>query len=285
VLFQSPLSVLPLRKIHDPPPPLRIPLVMGVVNVTPDSFSDGGLCASTENAVRHATQLIEEGADMLDIGGESTRPGSTPVSVEEELRRVLPVVQALVNMNIPISVDTTKPEVMRATIKSGASMINDINALRAPGALEVVATRKVTVCLTHMQGKPHNMQANPQYSDVVAEVKDFLQQRLDAAQAVGIPRERLIIDPGFGFGKTLKHNLQLLHYLERFTDMGVSVLVGLSRKSMLGEISGNKVSNRVHASVSAALLAATKGAGILRVHDVKATKDALAVYNAVISQT
>lgn len=258
---------------------------MGIVNVTPDSFSDGGLCASTENAVRHATQLIEEGVDMLDIGGESTRPGSTPVSVEEELRRVLPVVQALVNMNIPISVDTTKPEVMRATIKSGASMINDINALQAPGALEVVATGEVAVCLTHMQGKPHSMQANPQYSDVVAEVKDFLQQRLDAAQAVGIPRERLIIDPGFGFGKTLGHNLQLLRYLDRFTNMGVSVLVGLSRKSMLGEVSGNKVSNRVYTSVSAALLAATKGARILRVHDVKATKDALAIYNAVINQT
>lgn len=258
---------------------------MGIVNVTPDSFSDGGLCASTENAVRHATQLIEEGVDMLDIGGESTRPGSTPVSVEEELRRVLPVVQALVNMNIPISVDTTKPEVMRATIKSGASMINDINALQAPGALEVVATGEVAVCLTHMQGKPYSMQANPQYSDVVAEVKDFLQQRLDAAQAVGIPRERLIIDPGFGFGKTLGHNLQLLRYLDRFTNMGVSVLVGLSRKSMLGEVSGNKVSNRVYTSVSAALLAATKGARILRVHDVKATKDALAIYNAVINQT
>ncbi|MFB3081682.1 MAG: dihydropteroate synthase [Nitrosomonadaceae bacterium] len=258
---------------------------MGIVNVTPDSFSDGGLCASTENAVRHATQLIEEGVDMLDIGGESTRPGSTPVSVEEELRRVLPVVQALVDMNIPISVDTTKPEVMRATIKSGASMINDINALQAPGALEVVATGEVAECLTHMQGKPHSMKANPQYSDVVAEVKDFLQQRLDAAQAVGIPRERLIIDPGFGFGKTLGHNLQLLRYLDRFTSMGVSVLVGLSRKSMLGEVSGNKVSNRVHTSVSAALLAATKGARILRVHDVKATKDALTIYNAVINQT
>ncbi len=258
---------------------------MGIVNVTPDSFSDSGLCASTENAVRHATQLIEEGVDMLDIGGESTRPGSTPVCVEEELRRVLPVVQALVNMNIPISVDTSKPEVMRATIKAGAIMINDINALQAPGALEVVATEGAAACIAHMQGKPHSMQVNPQYSDVVAEVKDFLQQRIDVAQAAGIPRERLTIDPGFGFGKTLGHNLQLLRCLERFTDMGVAVLVGLSRKSMLGEITGNKVNNRLHSSVSAALLAAIKGARILRVHDVKATKDALAVYNAVTSQT
>ena len=219
---------------------------------------------------------------MLDIGGESTRPGSTPVCVEEELRRVLPVVQALVNKNIPISVDTSKPEVMHATIKAGAIMINDINALQAPGALEVVATGGAAACIVHMQGKPHNMQVNPQYSDVVSEVKDFLQQRIDAAQSAGIPRERLTIDPGFGFGKTLEHNLQLLRCLDRFTDMGVAVLVGLSRKSMLGEITGSKISNRVHSSVSAALLAATKGARILRVHDVKATKEALAVYNAMI---
>lgn len=255
---------------------------MGIVNVTPDSFSDSGLCASTENALRHATQLIEEGVDMLDIGGESTRPGSTPVCVEEELHRVLPVVQALVNKNIPISVDTSKPEVMHATIKAGAIMINDINALQAPGALEVVATGGVAACIVHMQGKPHSMQVNPQYSDVVSEVKDFLQQRIDAAQSAGIPRERLTIDPGFGFGKTLEHNLQLLRCLDRFTDMGVAVLVGLSRKSMLGEITGSKISNQVHSSVSAALLAATKGARILRVHDVKATKEALAVYNAMI---
>ena len=219
---------------------------------------------------------------MLDIGGESTRPGSTPVCVEEELHRVLPVVQALVNKNIPISVDTSKPEVMHATIKAGAIMINDINALQAPGALEVVATGGAAACIVHMQGKPHSMQVNPQYSDVVSEVKDFLQQRIDAAQSAGIPRERLTIDPGFGFGKTLEHNLQLLRCLDRFTDMGVTVLVGLSRKSMLGEITGSKISNRVHSSVSAALLAATKGARILRVHDVKATKEALAVYNAMI---
>lgn len=258
---------------------------MGIVNVTPDSFSENGKYALTENAIGHATQLIKEGVDILDIGGESTRPGSTQVCVEEELRRVLPVVEALASMNIPISVDTSKPEVMRAAIKAGAFMINDINALQDPEALEVVSTEGVTACIMHMQGKPHNMQINPQYSDVIVEVKDFLRQRIDAAQAAGISREQLTIDPGFGFGKTFEHNLQLLRHLEYFMDMGVSVLVGLSRKSMLGEITGNAVDDRIHSSISAALLAATKGARILRVHDVKATKDALAVYNAVIGQT
>lgn len=258
---------------------------MGIVNVTPDSFSDGGLYASTNNAVLHAARLIEEGADILDVGGESTRPGSTPVCVEEELRRVLPVVQALVNRNTPISVDTSKPEVMHATIKAGATMINDINALQAPGALEVVADGGVTVCIVHMQGKPQYMQLDPQYEDVITEIKDFLQQRIDAVQAAGIPRERITIDPGFGFGKILKHNLKLLRYLDQFTDMGIPVLVGLSRKSMLREITGNKEKDQIYSSVSAALLAAINGAKILRVHDVKATKDVLAVYNAVTSQT
>lgn len=258
---------------------------MGVVNVTPDSFSDGGLCASTESAVRHATQLIAEGADLLDIGGESTRPGAAPVSVAEELHRVIPVVEALVKLNAPtkvlISVDTSKPEVMRAAIAAGAAMINDVNALQAPGALEAVAGSNVAVCLMHKQGEPRDMQHNPHYQDVVAEVKDFLQQRLHAAQAAGISLERLVIDPGFGFGKTLEHNLELLRQFDRFTDMGVPVLAGLSRKSMLGKITGNEVGDRIYASVAAALLAAAKGARILRVHDVKATRDALAVFNAV----
>ena len=256
---------------------------MGIVNVTPDSFSDGGLFASTESAVRHAVYLIEQGADLLDIGGESTRPGGIPVSTEEELSRTIPVVQALVSMDTFISIDTSKPEVMRAAIKAGAAMINDVNALQAPGALEAVAEGGVAVCLMHMQGDPRSMQANPRYNDVVAEVKDFLRQRLDAAQAAGIPSDKLIIDPGFGFGKTLEHNIELLRHLDRFTDMGVPVMVGLSRKSMLGKITGNQVGDRIYASVAAALLAGTKGAGILRVHDVKATKDALAVYNAVNS--
>ena len=258
---------------------------MGIVNITPDSFSDGGLYASTDDAVLHAVRLIEEGADILDIGGESTRPGSVPVCVEEELRRVLPVVQALANKGIPISVDTSKPEVMRATIKAGATMINDINALRSPGALKVVADGGVTVCLVHMQGEPKYMQSDPQYKDVIVEVRDFLQQRIDAVEAAGIVRERIVIDPGFGFGKTLKHNLKLLRCLDQFTDMGMPVLAGLSRKSMLREITGNKKGDLVSSSISAALLAAINGARILRVHDVKATKDALKVYNAVTCQT
>ncbi len=221
---------------------------------------------------------------MLDIGGESTRPGSDPVSAAEELRRVIPVVQALASRDIPISVDTSKPEVMFAAIQAGAVMINDVNALRATGALEVVAAGNVAACLMHMQGEPHNMQANPRYrDDVVTDVKDFLQARLSAAQEAGISLERLVIDPGFGFGKTLEHNLELLRHLGRFIDMGVPVLAGLSRKSMLGKITGNDVGERVHASVAAALLAVDRGAKILRVHDVKATRDAVAVYNAVNS--
>lgn len=262
---------------------VKRPLIMGVVNITPDSFSDGGLYTSTESAIRHAARLIAEGADLLDIGGESTRPGAASVSTAEELRRVIPVVQALVsrNMNTPVSVDTSKPEVMRAAIAAGAAMINDVNALQATGALEAVAKGNAAACLMHRQGDPRSMQHNPHYQNVVAEIKDFLQQRLNAAQAAGIPLERLVIDPGFGFGKTLGHNLELLRQLDSFTGMGVPVLAGLSRKSMLGKITGNEVGNRVHASVAAALLAATKGARILRVHDVKATRDALAVFNAV----
>jgi dihydropteroate synthase len=254
---------------------------MGIVNVTPDSFSDGGRYVSTENALHHALQLIEQGADLLDIGGESTRPGSNQVSAEEELRRIMPVVKALVERNVSVSVDTSKPEVMRAAIDAGAAMINDVNALKAEGALEAVAAGGVAACLMHMQGEPRNMQAQPRYDDVVAEVKDFLRQRLNAAIAAGIPRERLVIDPGFGFGKTLEHNIELLRHLDHFRDLNAPLLVGLSRKSMLGKITGNEVSDRVYASVAAALLAVAKGASILRVHDVKATRDALAVYNAV----
>ncbi|ARO87078.1 dihydropteroate synthase [Nitrosospira lacus] len=259
----------------------RHPLVMGIINVTPDSFSDGGLYASTESALRHAARLIEEGADLLDIGGESTRPGGIPIGVQEELHRIISVVRALTSMNIPVSVDTSKPEVMRAAIEAGAVMINDVNALRAPGALKAIVEGGVAACLMHMRGDPLSMQVNPRYDDVVAEVKDFLLQRLNAAQAAGIPREKLVIDPGFGFGKTLDHNIELLRHLDRFMDMGVPVLVGLSRKSMLGKITGTEVGDRIHASVAAALLARAKGARILRVHDVKATRDALAVYETV----
>ena len=256
------------------------PLVMGIINVTPDSFSDGGLCNTLPHALRHAARLIEQGADWLDVGGESTRPGSMAVDVQEELRRVIPIVEALVEMKQPVSVDTSKPEVMRAAIRAGATMINDINALRAPGALEAVAAGGVTACLMHMQGQPRNMQLNPQYDDVVSQVRDFLLQRLHAAQAAGISSEQLIIDPGFGFGKTQIQNIQLLRELDCFCELGVPVLVGLSRKSMLGKITGADVNDRLPASVAAALVAVAKGASIVRVHDVKATRDALAVYNA-----
>lgn len=254
---------------------------MGIVNVTPDSFSDGGLCATTEHALQHAQRLIEQGADWLDIGGESTRPGSIPISVKEELSRVIPIVEALADKNVSISVDTSKPQVMLAAIKAGADMINDVNALRTAGALEAVAAGGVAACLMHMRGEPRNMQIDPHYGDVVGEVKDFLRQRLDAAQAAGIGCKQLLIDPGFGFGKTQDHNIELLRHLDRFSDLGVPVMVGLSRKAMLGKITGNDVSDRVHASIAAALLAVARGAAIVRVHDVKATKDALAVYNAI----
>jgi dihydropteroate synthase len=280
-LFPKILSMLFLQRLASSPFPAGGPLIMGIVNVTPDSFSDGGLYISAENALHHALQLIEQGADLLDIGGESTRPGSNQVSVDEEMLRIMPIVEALVERNVPVSVDTSKPEVMRAAIAAGAAMINDVNALRVEGALEAVAAGGAAACLMHMQGEPRSMQAQPHYKDVVAEVKDFLRQRLDAAVAAGIPRERLVIDPGFGFGKTLKHNIELLRHLECFTDMNVPLLVGLSRKSMLGKITGTEVGDRVHASVAAALLAVAKGASIVRVHDVKATRDALAVYNAV----
>lgn len=261
--------------------PAARPLIMGVVNVTPDSFSDGGLWVSAEDAVRHAQCLVEQGADVVDIGGESTRPGSKPVGLAEEIRRIMPVVEALVSMNACVSVDTSKPEVMRIAIEAGAGMINDVKALQEPGALEAVAEGGVMACLMHMQGEPRSMQANPHYGNVVTEVKDFLRDRVDSAKAAGISPEHLVIDPGFGFGKTLEHNIELLRHLDSFLDIGVPLMIGLSRKSMLGKITGNETGDRIHASVAAALLAFMKGARILRVHDVKATRDAIAVYNAI----
>ena len=254
---------------------------MGIVNVTPDSFSDGGRHFDAVRAIAHGRQLVEEGADLLDIGGESSRPGAQSVSAEEEMRRVLPVIEALAGVGVPLSVDTVKPEVMRRAVAAGASVINDIAALRAPGALEAAAASDAAVCLMHMQGEPRTMQADPSYGDVVAEVRDFLAARVAAAQAAGIAAERIVVDPGFGFGKRLAHNLALLRQLGQFADLGACVLAGLSRKSMLGEITGRKVSQRDTASVAAALLAARNGARILRVHDVAATKDALAVWAAV----
>lgn len=254
---------------------------MGVVNVTPDSFSDGGQFANAAEGVAHARRLIDEGADIIDIGGESTRPGSLPVELDEERRRVLPVLDALRDCGVPVSIDTQKPQLMREAIAAGASMVNDINALAAPGALEAVATAQVAVCLMHKQGDPRIMQQNPRYDDVVREVKDFLARRIAVAERAGIDRERIAIDPGFGFGKTLEHNLALLREFGQIAALGVAVLAGLSRKSMLGRITGREVRERAFASVAAALIAVEKGARIVRAHDVAATRDALAVWNAV----
>lgn len=260
---------------------LNRPLIMGVVNVTPDSFSDGGRYFETGQAVARARTLIAEGADMLDIGGESTRPGSTPVALEEERQRVLPVLQALADCGVPVAVDTQKPELMRQAIAAGAAMINDINALTVPGAMQAVAGTAAAVCLMHKQGDPQTMQDDPRYGDVVEEVRAFLEERSRAAELAGISRERLVIDPGFGFGKTFEHNLDLLRGLPKFAGIGPPVLAGISRKSMLGKITGREIGERAFASVAAALIAVQNGAAIVRVHDVAATRDALAVWNAV----
>jgi len=254
---------------------------MGVVNVTPDSFSDGGRFPDAARAVAHARALIEEGADILDIGGESTRPGALPVPLEEERRRVLPVLEALAGGAVPVSVDTRTPSLMREALAAGASMINDINALMAPGTLDAVAGSDAAVCLMHKQGEPEHMQDNPRYDDVVREVREFLRDRVAAALAAGIARERIVVDPGFGFGKTLEHNLTLLRGLRQFEALQVPLLAGLSRKGMLGRITGREVGERVYASVAAALIAVQNGASIVRVHDVAATRDALQIWNAV----
>lgn len=256
------------------------PLVMGIVNVTPDSFSDGGKHLDRRAAIMGARQMLEYGADILDIGGESTRPGARPASLSEELDRVLPVIEALSGEGVPLSVDTQKPEVMRAAIAAGASIINDVNALQAPGALAAIAASQAGVCLMHMQGTPGTMQSDPHYDDVLVEVREFLVDRADACDAMGIARSRIVIDPGFGFGKTLAHNLTLLRELDRFLETGYPILAGISRKSMLGALTGRDVQDRLAASVSAALLAAQKGAKILRVHDVRETVDALKIWQA-----
>jgi dihydropteroate synthase len=260
---------------------LERPLIMGVVNVTPDSFSDGGRFLSTHQAVEHARMLVEEGADILDIGGESSRPGAEPVGLDEELRRVMPVLEQLAQLPIPVSVDTCKPEVMRRAIAAGAAMVNDITALREPGALEAVAESQAAVCLMHMQGEPRTMQQDPHYQDVLTEVTAFLAQRVEAVRQAGIARERIVIDPGFGFGKTTGHNLELLRGLRRIAGLGQPVLVGLSRKSLFAKITGKAVADRVSASVAGALLAAERGVALVRVHDVAATRDALLVLNAI----
>ena len=256
------------------------PLIMGIVNLTPDSFSGDGLASSSERAIAHARAQIAAGADLLDLGAESSRPGAIPTSLEDELRRLLPVLEALSDCGLPISVDTYKPEVMRAALAAGASMINDIYALRMPGALEVVAGSDCAVCLMHMQGEPLTMQQQPEYANVVAEVGAFLHERVAAVEAAGVVRERILLDPGFGFGKALEHNLALLRHLPETSVDGLPVLAGLSRKSMLGAITGRVVNDRLAGSLAAAVMALEGGARILRVHDVAATRDALAVWSA-----
>jgi dihydropteroate synthase len=261
---------------------LDAPVVMGIVNVTPDSFSDGGAHFGARAAIEHALRLVEEGADLLDLGGESTRPGAAPVGVQEELDRVMPVVEAFAGGSVPVSVDTGKPEVMRAVLAAGASLINDVCGLRAPGALDAVAASGAAVCVMHMQGEPRTMQLAPAYGDVVKEVGGFLHERVVACEAAGIGRARILADPGFGFGKTTAHNLELLRRLpELEAAAGVPLLAGLSRKSMLGQLTGRPVGERIHASVAAALAAVARGAAVVRVHDVAATRDALAVWGAV----
>jgi len=255
---------------------------MGILNVTPDSFSDGGNFTQTDAATAHALTLIDEGVDVIDVGGESTRPNATPVSLQEELDRVIPVIETLSKqVDIPISIDTYKPAVMHAAIAAGASMVNDVKALQEDGAVAAVADADVAVCLMHMQGTPQTMQDAPSYGNVVSEVADFLIQRVEACEQAGIARDRVIIDPGFGFGKTRAHNITLVQQLEHLAKLELPLLVGLSRKSVLGQVTGNDVDARLHASVTAAVISAMKGAKLLRVHDVKATVEALKVVSAL----
>lgn len=261
------------------------PRVMGIVNVTPDSFSDGGAHDNTEAAVAHGLALVEQGADMLDIGGESTRPGAEPVPLEKELARVLPVIEQLhARTGVPISIDTFKPEVMRAAVAAGAGMINDVYALRMPGALSAAAELGVPVVLMHMLGEPRSMQDAPHYDDVVGDVHRFLAERIFAAEMAGIDKKRLIVDPGFGFGKTAAHNLQLLAALSRLGELGLPVLAGLSRKRSIGEWTGRtQPAERVAGSLAAHLIAVQRGALLVRVHDVAPTVDALKVWAALAS--
>jgi len=257
-------------------------IVMGILNVTPDSFSDGGRFDRVEQALEHAMRMQQEGADIIDIGGESTRPGASSVTVDEELERVIPVIRAIRQQtSLPISIDTSKPEVMRAAVGEGANMVNDVNALQAKGALEACTELNVPVCLMHMQGEPRTMQQDPKYGDVVQDVADFLQQRCLESMEAGIDRSNIVIDPGFGFGKTLQHNLSLLDGLESICALELPLLVGISRKSMLGAILDKPVSERLYAGIAATVIAYNKGARLFRVHDVAPTRDALAVCDAL----
>ena len=257
---------------------LSHPAVMGVLNVTPDSFSDGGRYLPLEAALRHAEAMVNAGAALIDVGGESTRPEAPPVSVQEELDRVLPVVERLAReLPVPISVDTSKPAIIREAARVGAGLLNDVRALRLPGALEAAAASGLPVCLMHMRGEPATMQHEPVYTDVVAEVHAFLAERVQVCERFGIPRDRMLVDPGFGFGKTLKHNLLLLRHLDRFTDLAAGVLVGVSRKSMVGLLLNAPVGDRLAGSLAAAVVAFWQGANIIRAHDVRETVQALCV--------
>lgn len=260
--------------------------IMGILNVTPDSFSDGGIFLARDAAVTHALAMVEEGADIIDVGGESTRPGAQAVSVQEELDRVIPVIEAIARaVPVPISIDTSKPDVMRAAVAAGAGFINDVRALRATDALQTAAALEVPVCLMHMQGEPRSMQHHPVYVDVAGEVRDFLHARIEVCVAAGIPRQRIVIDPGFGFGKTVEHNLDLLRRLGELRAPGSPIMAGLSRKSMIGALFGLSVAQRLHASVALALIAVQNGATMLRVHDVRATREAIRMFEAVYPRT
>lgn len=261
---------------------LTRPMVMGILNLTPDSFSDGGLWLEPEAALRHAALMVQQGAALIDVGGESTRPGAVAVSEQEELARVVPVIEQLASrLDVVISVDTMKPAVMRAAVAAGATMVNDVNALRAPGAVEAVAAGQAAICLMHMQGVPRTMQAAPHYEDVVAEVSAALAARIDACLDAGIARNRILVDPGIGFGKTLAHNLTLLARLDELAALQVQVLVGVSRKSLFGQLLGLKVGDRLMPSVTAAVLAVARGAAIVRAHDVAETVIALKTAEAI----
>lgn len=258
------------------------PLVCGVLNVTPDSFSDGGRYLNEDVAVERGLELVRQGADLVDVGGESTKPGANPVGTEEELRRVIPVVRRLRQATeVPISVDTSRPAVMVAAVEAGAAMINDVRALRLPGALETAADLDVPTCLMHMQGSPETMQVNPRYHDVVSQVYHFLRRRMDECAHAGLDARNLVVDPGFGFGKTLGHNLDLLASLDQLQDLGAPIFIGVSRKSMIGELTGRPVPERLGGSVAAALIAAEKGVRVVRAHDVAETRDALVVAHAL----
>jgi len=257
--------------------------IMGVLNITPDSFSDGGQYLDIDKAIERAILMAEQGADIIDIGGESTRPGSRPASVSEELNRVIPIIKELQNVtSVPISIDTSKPEVMERAVNAGASMVNDVSSLNAEGAVDMIASLGVRVCLMHMQGEPRTMQDNPTYGDVVSEIIEFFGRRVDECTSAGIRRDKIVIDPGFGFGKTLKHNIEILNRLGEFKSIKLPILVGISRKSMIGSMLNDRdLDGRVIGSVSAAIIAIQNGANIVRVHDVLETKDALSILESV----